>query len=153
MKGLPCPQSKVKTESVHALSEIEGLKNDILRYSITLKGQEYYSFLDRLTNNEIVKNFYKLVRLIAISNLSRRKKDYKSSFIKNLHLMLLSVKDMKEIKESLNLSFGKISIKEGDARNLKPPDNSVDGIITSPSYSIALDYVQNDIHALKDFGV
>lgn len=143
---------RVKTESVHALSEIEGLKNDILRYSITLKGEEYYSFLDKLTNNEIVKNFYKLVRLIAISDLSRRKKDYKSSFVKNLHLMLLSVKDMKEIKESLNLSFGKISIEEGDARNLKLPDNSVDGIITSPPYSIALDYVQNDIHALKDLG-
>jgi hypothetical protein len=57
-------------------------------YSITLKGEEYYSFLDKLTNNEIVKNFYKLVRLIAISDLSRRKKDYKSSFVKNLHLKM-----------------------------------------------------------------
>ena len=72
--------------------------------------------------------------------------------MKNLHLMLLSVKDMREIKESLNLSFGKVSIEEGDARNLKLPDNSVDGIITSPPYSIALDYVQNDIHALEDLG-
>jgi DNA modification methylase len=31
-------------------------------------------------------------------------------------------------------------------------DNSVDGVITSPPYSIALDYVQNDIHSLKDLG-
>jgi len=143
---------RVKTESVYALSEIEGLKNDILRHSIILKGEEYYSFLDKLTNNETVKNFYKLVRLIAISDLSRRKKDYKSSFIKNLHLMILSIKDIKEVEKQLNLSFGKITIEEGDARNLKLPENSVDGIITSPPYSIALDYVHNDIHSLKDLG-
>ncbi|RLI86490.1 MAG: hypothetical protein DRP01_04160 [Archaeoglobales archaeon] len=31
-------------------------------------------------------------------------------------------------------------------------DESVDGIITSPPYSIALDYVKNDEHALKEMG-
>ena len=31
-------------------------------------------------------------------------------------------------------------------------DNSIDGIITSPPYSIALDYVKNDAHALEALG-
>jgi len=31
-------------------------------------------------------------------------------------------------------------------------DESVDGIITSPPYSIALDYVKNDAHALQALG-
>ena len=34
-----------------------------------------------------------------------------------------------------------------------PMDNeSIDGIITSPPYSIALDYVSNDAHALRELG-
>jgi DNA modification methylase len=66
--------------------------------------------------------------------------------------MLMAVKDYVEIKEKLNLKLGNIKIEIGDARNIKLQDNSVDGIITSPPYSIALDYVQNDIHSLIDLG-
>ncbi|MGC8979778.1 DNA methyltransferase [Caldisericum sp.] len=66
--------------------------------------------------------------------------------------MIASVKDYIQIKERLNLKLGNVEIKVGDARNTKLPDNSVDGIITSPPYSVALDYVQNDIHSLKDLG-
>lgn len=31
-------------------------------------------------------------------------------------------------------------------------NESIDGIVTSPPYSIALDYVSNDAHALKELG-
>ena len=31
-------------------------------------------------------------------------------------------------------------------------DASIDGIITSPPYSVALNYVENDAHALKELG-
>ncbi|PMP88171.1 MAG: hypothetical protein C0172_03270 [Caldisphaera sp.] len=62
------------------------------------------------------------------------------------------MKDYIQIKEMLNLKLGNVEIEVGDARNIRLPDNSVDGIITSPPYSIALDYVQNDIHSLKDLG-
>lgn len=66
--------------------------------------------------------------------------------------MLASVKDYIQIKDLLRLKLGSVKIEVGDSRNIKLPDNSVDGIITSPPYSIALDYVQNDIHSLKDLG-
>jgi len=66
--------------------------------------------------------------------------------------MLASVRDYIQIKERLNLKLGAVKIEVGDARKIKLPDNSVDGIITSPPYSIALDYVQNDIHSLQDLG-
>jgi len=66
--------------------------------------------------------------------------------------MIASIKDYMEIKESLNLKLGKVKIEVGDSRNVNLPDNSVDGIVTSPPYSIALDYVKNDEHSLKDLG-
>lgn len=38
----------------------------------------------------------------------------------------------------------------GDARDLPFANNTIDGIITSPPYSIASDYIANDTHALRE---
>ena len=48
--------------------------------------------------------------------------------------------------------LGNVQTYIGDARNLELESESVDGIITSPPYSIALDYVKNDAHALEALG-
>jgi len=148
-------QGRVKTESVYVVNEIEKLKDTII--SSIANGsvntdESYYKLLDTLITNEKVKNFYILARLLAVSDKSRRNRDFVNSFLKNVNLMLMAVKDYIEIKEKLNLKLGNIKIEVGDARNIKLQDNSVDGIITSPPYSIALDYVQNDIHSLIDLG-
>jgi tRNA G10 N-methylase Trm11 len=45
-----------------------------------------------------------------------------------------------------------MDIKTGDSRALPLDNESIDGIVTSPPYSIALDYVSNDAHALKELG-
>ena len=66
--------------------------------------------------------------------------------------MILSVKDYAEVTKELNLKLGKIDIRLGDSRALPLENNSVDGIVTSPPYSIALDYVSNDAHALRALG-
>jgi len=148
-------QGKVKTESIYVLDEIKRVKNEILSNiapNLFQKNDNYYNFLNKLIKDEKVKNFYILARLLAVSDNSRRKRDFENSFLKNVDLMLASLKDYNEIKEKLNLKLGEIKIEVGDSRNIKLPDNSVDGIITSPPYSIALDYIQNDIHSLKDLG-
>jgi len=148
-------QGRVKTESVYVIDEIEKLKNKILASvvgGLVKTDENYYKLLDTLTKDEKVKNFYILARLLAVSDKSRRNRDFVNSFLKNVNLMLASVKDYLQINEKLNLKLGNIKIEVGDARNIKLQDNSVDGIITSPPYSIALDYVQNDIHSLIDLG-
>jgi len=66
--------------------------------------------------------------------------------------MLASVSDYRTVAESLGLRLGDVKIALGDARSLDLPDASIDGIITSPPYSIALDYMANDAHALKHLG-
>jgi len=148
-------QGRVKTESVYVIEEIKKIKNEILaniKPNLFQSNKNYYDLLDKLPTDERVKNFYILARLLAVSDNSRRNRDFVNSFIKNTDLMFASIKDYIEIKEKLNLRLGDVKIEVGDSRNIKLPDNSVDGIITSPPYSIALDYIQNDIHSLKDLG-
>ena len=148
-------QGRVKTESIYVIDEIKKLKNEISANvvpNLFQTNENYYNFLDKLSKDERVKNFYILARLLAVSDNSRRNRDFVNSFLKNVDLMLTSVKDYIQIKEKLNLKLGDVTIEVGDSRNIRLPDNSVDGIITSPPYSIALDYVQNDIHSLKDLG-
>jgi DNA modification methylase len=145
-------QGKVKTESIYVIDEIKELKKEILEKAINLPNNDYYSFLDKLTKDERVKNFYILARLLAISDNQRRNRNFANSFIKNVNLMIASVEDYADIKNRLNLKLGNTKIELGDARDLKLQDNSIDGIITSPPYSIALDYVENDIHSLRELG-
>jgi len=148
-------QSKVKTESIYIFSEILEWKDKILKKVGINLFNAYNSALDSAIESipdEKVRNFYLMAKLVAISDNARRKRDFTASFRKNLELMILSVKDYVDVVKELNLKLGKVDIRIGDARNLPLEDNSIDGIITSPPYSIALDYVSNDAHALKALG-
>lgn len=147
-------QGKVKTKAIYVIDEIIKLKNTLLlklKQSLFNNEEDFYKILNDI-ENEDVRDFYTLARLLAVSDNARRGREFEQSFTKNLSLMIDSVKDYKEIYSKLNLTLGSIDLKIGDSRNIELPDNSVDGIITSPPYSIALDYVQNDIHSLKDLG-
>jgi SAM-dependent methyltransferase len=148
-------QSKVKTESIEVIEEIEEVKGYIIRKTRgNFGGQRNNKFWEAINSisNEKVKNFYIMAYLIAVSDNTRRKRNLEHSFYKNLDLMIKSVKDFKNVSRELNLKLGKIKIEKSDSRNLPLDNNSVDGIITSPPYSIALDYVSNDAHALKVLG-
>ncbi len=148
-------QSKVKTESIDVLKDILEWKEEVLNsVEYTLFSYEKKSLDEVIHNipNEKVRNFYLMAKLIAISDKARRKKDFLKSFRKNLELMILSVRDYIDVVNELKLNLGKVDIRLGDARSLPIKDESIDGIITSPPYSIALDYVSNDAHALKALG-
>lgn len=147
-------QGKVKTRSIYVIDKIESLKDRIisrLDHNIFNKEKDFYKVLSEI-EDEDVRNFYTIARLLAVSDKERRGRNFEQSFIKNLKLMIASVKDYKEISEKLGLKLGKVDLRTGDARKIEIQDNSIDGIITSPPYSIALDYVENDIHSLKDMG-
>ncbi len=146
-------QGKVKTESVEVLSGILETKSKVLE-SLNMLDSNRVKLDDAINNikDEKVRNFYKMAKLVAISDNVRRNRELNESFKRNLELMIASVKYYTDIVDMLKLKLGSIDIKEGDARHLKLKDSSMDGIITSPPYSIALDYVSNDSHALEALG-
>ncbi len=148
-------QSKVKTESIDVLPQIMKLKEEItnrLRPSLSnLKGETLDDMINLIPEKK-TENFYKMAKLVAISDNARRRREFSNAFLKNLELMIFSVSDYVQIVEKLKLRLGIMDIKTGDSRALPLDDESVDGIITSPPYSIALDYVSNDAHALKELG-
>lgn len=148
-------QGRVKTESVEALDEIVALKEKMAdQMDDTFFGGKKDDFLQVVEqiDDQRVRNFYKMAYLVAVSDQARRGKALQQAFYKNLDAMLQSVADMRQAVKELNLSLGKVNIYQGDCRKLSLKTNSVDGIITSPPYSIALDYVDNDAHALEALG-
>lgn len=148
-------QSKVKTESVDVVSQIVEWKEEItkrIRPSLfNLEGKTLDEAINSITD-EKVKNFYKMAKLVAISDKARRGREFTNAFLKNLNMMIDSITDYVEIVNKLGLQLSKIDIKIGDSRKLPLENESIDGIVTSPPYSIALDYVTNDAHALKELG-
>jgi DNA modification methylase len=148
-------QSEIKTESLEIIDEIERNRDRIINKldfnPSDHKDKTFLEIIDSISN-EKVKNFYKMAYLVAVSDNTRRGRNFKQSFYKNLNLMIKSVKDFKDIANKLKLKLGETKVTVGDSRYLPLEDESVDGIITSPPYSIALDYVANDAHALKVLG-
>ena len=154
-------QSKVKTESVQAIDRIKDYvdgatisfkqSNNANGSSSKEPNNSYREFLDSISDEQ-VGNFYLMAKLVAVSDSKRRRRDIVRSFDKNLALMIASVEDYRKAKEELSLQLGNLDIKQGDARQLALEDSSIQGVVTSPPYSIALDYVANDAHALEAMG-
>ncbi len=134
--------SKVKTQSTDEIDEIQ-------------KSKDLYLLNNKKVThkNEKVSNFYKVAEMMAHSDHSRRGKSFEQSFIKDSEKMLASVNDYKNAIDKHKLNIGKAKVSEGDARKLNIKNDSIDGIITSPPYSIALNYVANDAHALTALGL
>lgn len=57
-----------------------------------------------------------------------------------------------QARNKLNLEIGRANFEIGDARSLPLKDNSIDAIITSPPYSFAIDYAENDRPQLEYLG-
>ncbi len=145
--------SKVKTESVEVLDEILEYAHSVVPSTHNLSQLPLVTEITvDNTVNEKVRNFYKMAEMIAFSDESRRHKDFSKSYHLNIEKMTKSIADFKAVTDRFGLHLGKVKIEQGDARALSLPDESIDGIITSPPYSIALNYVANDAHALKALG-
>ncbi len=106
-----------------------------------------------LTPNEKINNFYLLCYLYSLSDYTYINKNMWQAFNDNLGAILRNVRKFDELKNKLDIELGKAEVREGDVRKLDLPNESIDGIVTSPPYSIAVDYIKNDLHALEYLGV
>jgi tRNA G10 N-methylase Trm11 len=106
--------------------------------------------------NPIVQDFLEIARMVTLSDVTRRRREVVAATRKNLLAMLESVVAYGKALEQFGIIPGRVDAQLGDCRRLDKAgvaDGTIDGIVTSPPYSIALDYVKNDAHALDALGV
>jgi len=128
-------QSRVKVESIDVLTDIINWKGRIRNTISTPLFNDENKTLDEIIesiSDEKVKNFYKMAKLVAVSDNARRGRNFSNAFLKNLEIMISSLTDYYQIAKKLNLKLGKMDIKAGDSRKLPLDSESIDGIITSP---------------------
>jgi DNA modification methylase len=65
---------------------------------------------------------------------------------------IAAIKQFQIVRKKLNLILGNVDVRTEDARKLQIPENSIDAIITSPPYSFAIDYAENDRPQLEYLG-
>jgi len=107
--------------------------------------------------DEEKKKIYELLLLAYLDALGYSKRVVRSNhrqlFSKVLNRYFETVKELLSNKYFNNNELGEVTILEkSDALNIELPDNSIDGIITSPPYSFAIDYVENDKDQLEYLG-
>ncbi|MEO0179721.1 MAG: DNA methyltransferase [candidate division WOR-3 bacterium] len=105
-----------------------------------------------------IRNFLLLAYLHALSDYTylkgtAKEKSFEKFFLINLSEYLQTIKGTYFTLKKLNLEPKAPEIKLASAMALPVTDNSITGIITSPPYSIALDYVKNDFHLLTYLGI
>ncbi len=105
----------------------------------------------KLISDDRVYCFYQLCYLYALSDYTYIKKPLWEGFNNNLDAILKTVEKFQDLKQKLDFKLGNVKVLEGDARKLSEmfPREYFAGIITSPPYSIAVDYIKNDLHALS----
>lgn len=112
-----------------------------------LVGKEILSEVKEKT----IKDFLLLALSGTISDIARRtNKQFLEAFqtrVKDLYLRLFLFRKLNEI---LKINCGRAETYVGDARDMKNfiRDNEIDGIVTSPPYAVALDYIKNDFPQL-----
>lgn len=76
--------SRVKTESIEVIEEIEKIKKEMLSNPEKIKN----------IKNDKVKNFFTIAQMVAHSDSARRGRNYSFSFHSNTEKMLKSLKDL-----------------------------------------------------------
>ncbi len=104
------------------------------------------------------RNVLMLVYLHALSDYTylkgtKKEKSLQSFFRRNLQEYLRTLKGTYSVINNLGIKLGDYKILIGSTLDLPYENNSVKAIITSPPYSIALDYIKNDAHLLRYFGI
>jgi SAM-dependent methyltransferase len=143
--------TRVKTQSWMALDELRDWVSKLLSRPSATKA------LVRIPREASlpVKEFLQVAKLVTSSDVARRQREEEAALRRNLAGMLESVEAYATAIREFDLHPGAVEARVGDCRNLGASGvapASIDAVVTSPPYSIALDYVKNDDHALKVLG-
>jgi len=150
-----CLMGRVKTFALNLNSE-----------KLTQITKEQNKIFEKLNKNKVPHYFIKdsddedrpyyevalLAYLDAIGFARRSSKSLSALFPIVLNRYIMTIKNFQNARKKLGLKIGKSKIIEDSALRLPLEDNSVDGVITSPPYSFAIDYIDNDRPQLEYLG-
>lgn len=146
--------SKVKYEalksSIKQLSEVE--KNSDRNYSILRKSKKLPVSFKFENGFDIAKGITLLAFLDAMGYARRCTKSIDVLFPSVLNRYIGQISSFIKTRDEINLNIGEARFEIGDAKNIPFQDNSIDAIITSPPYSFAIDYAENDRPQLEYLG-
>jgi len=96
--------------------------------------------------DEKIREFLLLALSGTISDIARRtKEEFQVVFRKRVNDLYLRLYLFHKLNEILDIKAGKSRTYEGDTRNMiNIRSESIDGIVNSPPYAVALDYIKND---------
>ena len=80
-----------------------------------------------------------------------KRKSHIEHFKSILERYITAVNKIAMVENHLNITPAQTILQQGDARNFDIESDSIDGIIFSPPYSFAIDYLENDLSHLKYF--
>lgn len=104
--------------------------------------------IDHFKDDDI-KKFLHILLSQEVVEFSEKKKTYDimtafKSYVEDRYLTLYATRKLAEIL-GVDFTKNKVTIIKGDSTNMSMiPDNSIDGILTSPPYFDALDYIGNN---------
>jgi len=146
--------SKIKNEALKVDSLILSsiTKNLSKDYEVLVKDKKLP--IKILTTNEFEpeKAIILLAFLDAMGYARRCSKSVDVLFPSVLKRYISQIDTFIQVRDKLNLNIGNARFEIGDARDLPLEDNSIDAIITSPPYSFAIDYTENDRPQLEYLG-
>jgi len=146
--------SKAKYESLKAHgNELSAIINNAGKnYSILGKNKKLPAEFKFEDNFNPEKTITLLAFLDAMGYARRCSKSIDILFPSVLKRYMGQISSFIGARDKLNLKVGGARFEIGDAKALPIDDNSIDAIITSPPYSFAIDYAENDRPQLEYLG-
>lgn len=120
------------------------------------KNSNIDDFLSNLyiSGDEKIDTIFLLSYLDAVGYSKRRKTgSIRGLFSKVLTRYVQTIDSFAKVRNALKIKLGELQAYTWDVLSLNLQDNSVDGIVTSPPYSFAIDYVENDRAQLEFLGI
>jgi DNA modification methylase len=118
---------------------------------VSEEGRDQLAGKERETSNTY--NFLLLAYLDAAGYAERsERKSPLEQFGAILERYLFVAEKIQRVLRGLEDELGSSTVMEGDARSLQIENDTIDGIVFSPPYSFAIDYLENDAFHLDYLG-
>jgi len=146
--------SKAKYESLKALGDelSEIIHSADRNYKTLAKNKELPTGFNFEDNFSPEKTVTLLAFLDAMGYARRCSKSIDVLFPSVLKRYAGQISSFVQVRNKLSLNMGKAKFEIGDAKALPMNNNSIDAIVTSPPYSFAIDYADNDRPQLEYLG-